>query len=96
MVIYAIEISNNCYSHDDGKKLYLRIVRELNDSSSVVISFRGVDSASSSFVNAALIPLLDVFNFDEIKKRVFFSETTPQINEIIKSRFLFEVSQRGK
>lgn len=94
MVIYAVEISNNCYSNDDGKKLYVRILKELKDSTSIIISFKGVDSVSSSFVNASLIPLLDVFSFEEIKKRVYFSETTPQINEIIKSRFAFETNHK--
>lgn len=94
MVISAFNISQNCYSHDDGYKLFVAITRELRNCERLTISFEGIDSVSSSFVNASLIPLLDLMPFEEIKNRIAFIKTTPQINELIKSRFNYETQQK--
>jgi hypothetical protein len=94
MVISAFDVSQNCYSHDDGYKLFLAITKGLRNNQELTISFEGVDSVSSSFVNASLIPLLDLMSFNEIKSRIAFIKTTPQINELIKSRFNYENQQR--
>jgi hypothetical protein len=94
MVVSAFNISRNCYSHEDGYKLFLAIVKALRDHEQLTISFEGVDSISSSFVNASLIPLLDLMSFEEVKNRLAFVKTTPQINELIKSRFSYESQQR--
>lgn len=94
MVISALDVSQNCYSHDDGYKLFLAITKGLRNNQELTISFEGVDSVSSSFVNASLIPLLDLMTFKEIKNRITFIKTTPQINELIKSRFNYESQQR--
>jgi hypothetical protein len=94
MVISALNISNNCYSHYDGYKLFIAITRELRKCERLTISFEGIDSISSSFVNASFIPLLDLMPFEEIKNRIAFIKTTPQINELIKSRFNYETQQK--
>jgi hypothetical protein len=89
------QITQRCYTNDDGAKVYKYVLPLLKKGETVCISFKGVDAVPSSFVNSAFIPLLDSFDFNFIKEKLCFLNTTRQINEIIKSRFAFEVSKRN-
>ncbi|MED2005353.1 DUF4325 domain-containing protein [Brevibacillus laterosporus] len=60
------------------------------------MSFSGVDGVPSSFVNSAFIQLLEDFTFEEIRQNLRFINSTKQINQMIKSRFEFEVNERKK
>jgi hypothetical protein len=60
----------------------------------VTVSFEGFDSVTSSFVNSAFIALLDSLDFDQVRARLQFADSKRQINEMIRSRFAFEVSER--
>lgn len=94
MVINCLNHVNHCYSHEDGE-IILNIIRDiLNNKGSVIISFSGVNGVPSSFVNAAFIPLLEEYSFDDVRKRVHFINSTKQINDMIKKRFEFEVYHR--
>lgn len=95
MVIRALDVVPRCYSNSDGQQLFKVVSEYLRRGEPIVISFEGVDTLPSSFVNCAFIPLLDLFDFGKIKETLSFSNTTPQINEMIKSRFAFEVSRRN-
>ncbi|NEN75582.1 STAS-like domain-containing protein [Pelistega sp. NLN82] len=59
----------------------------LEQGEQVIVSFEGVDSLPSSFVNTALLPLLHHFSFKTIKESLFFENTNSQINTMIKDRF---------
>jgi hypothetical protein len=52
-----------------------------------VVSFTGVQTATSSFVNASFVPLLKDFAFADIKHRMRVTDSTRQINHMIKIRF---------
>ncbi|MFM0218247.1 STAS-like domain-containing protein [Paraburkholderia caledonica] len=95
MVIRALDIVRHCYSNADGQKIFDAIVDYVRRGERVVVSFDGVDAVPSSFVNSAFIALLDQFPFDRIKQTLSFSKTTPQINEMIRSRFAFESGRRS-
>lgn len=94
MVVRALDLVSRCYSNDDGHKLYIVVVERLRRNEKITISFEGVDSLPSSFVNSAFIALLDDFSFDFIKSHLTFVRTTPQINEMIRNRFAFETQRR--
>lgn len=47
---------------------------------------------NSSFVNSAFIELLNDYIFNFIKNNIRFVDSTKQINDIIKSRFAFEIN----
>jgi hypothetical protein len=94
MVIRALDLVKQCYSNDDGNKLFTVIAARMRQKEKTTISFDGVDSVPSSFVNSAFIMLLDDFGFEEIKRYLSFQRTTPQINEMIRSRFSFENQRR--
>jgi hypothetical protein len=94
MVIRALDYVPQCYTQQDGEKVYNVIFPFLRDGKQIELSFDGVDVVPSSFVNTALIALLDVVSFDVIKRNLRFVNTTSQINEIIRNRFNFELNGR--
>jgi len=94
MVIRALDVVRQCYSQDDGQKVFEALYPRLKRGERVELSFDGVDTVPSSFINTALIHLLDVLSFDTIKSNLKFVNTTRQINQMIKSRFDFEVNHR--
>jgi hypothetical protein len=83
-----------CYSNEDGQKLYDLIKRELQYGNKVTVSFEGIDTVTSSFVNSALIELLNDHSFETIKAFIKFEGTRKSIGNLIKSRFDFEVYKR--
>jgi len=80
-------------SNNDGKKLYTLVYRALTNGDDVNVSFKGIDGLSSSFINSAFIELLNNFDFEYIKKKLFFSDSNKQINSLILSRFKFETEK---
>jgi hypothetical protein len=86
MVIRAIEIIPSADTEIQGASLYALIHEELSKNHSLVVSFSGIETATSSFVNGCFVPLLSEYSFDEIKARIRIIESTRQINEMIKSR----------
>lgn len=95
MVIRALDLVRHCYSQDDGQKVFDVLYPRLRRGERIELSFDGVDTVPSSFINTALIHLLDVLTFDTIKSNLRFVDTTIQINQMIKSRFDFEVNHRN-
>jgi hypothetical protein len=93
-MIRVLDFVDHCYNSDDGQIIHDIIAPALSRGGDLTVSFDGVDSVPSSFVNVALISLLDQWNFDEIKRRLRFVDTNSQINEMIRDRFAFEVNRR--
>lgn len=82
-----------CYSNSDGEVIQKLIKQKMTDEV-ITISFSGVNSISSSFVNTAFIDLLDTYSFDDIRNKLKFIDSSRSINSIIKRRFDFEVDRR--
>jgi phosphatidylserine/phosphatidylglycerophosphate/cardiolipin synthase-like enzyme len=95
MVIRALDIVAQCYSNADGQKIYEAVYDYVARGEEVTVSFDGVDAVPSSFVNTAFIALLEHFPFQRIRETLSFSKTTPQINEMIRTRFAFESSRKA-
>ncbi|AJY23014.1 hypothetical protein CH72_2376 [Burkholderia ambifaria AMMD] len=95
MVIRALDIVKQCYSNADGHKLYEAIYAPIKRGEGVVVSFDGVDALPSSFVNSAFIALLEQFPFQRIRETLSFVNTTPQINQMIRTRFAFEATRKA-
>lgn len=83
-----------CYSNEDGQKLYNLLKRELQSGNKVTVSFDGIDTVTTSFVNSSLIELLNDYSFETIKAFINFEGTKKSIGNLIKNRFNFEVYQR--
>jgi hypothetical protein len=94
MVIRALDLVPQCYTQDDGYVIFQALYPRLQKGEKIELSFDGVETVPSSFINTSLIHLLDRVSFDVIKSNLRFVNTTRQINEMIRSRFDFEVNRR--
>lgn len=91
--IIVNEHLESCYSNEDGEKIYNLIYKELKDGRKITISFEGVNSVTSSFVNTSFIELLNDFTFEYIKNSIEFKKTSKPLRDIITKRFAFEVKK---
>src|SRR5512139_3751506 len=87
--IRLLDHVKRCSSYEDGAVIQRLIVQALRRGEMVELSFDGVLSPPSAFINAALITLLDDFDFEYIQKHLTFVQSTKQVNELIRSRFEF-------
>jgi len=95
-LLKVLDHVERCYSNEDGAVIYALVSEKLRSKEKVVISFQGVEWVTSSFVNTALVDLLEEYDFPYIRKQLDFIDTTNKINDMIKSRFKYEVQQRKK
>lgn len=93
-LVKVIDHVGQCYSNEDGKIIFDIISNSLGRGEKITLSFEGVDGVTSSFVNSALIDLLEHYNFNFIRTHISFAKTSRQINNIINQRFKFEVKKR--
>jgi hypothetical protein len=94
-LIRVLDLVDRCYNSNDGQVVHDAIERQWTSGDTVTLSFDGVDSVPSSFVNVALISFLEQHDFDEIKRKLRFVNTSSQINEMIRSRFSFEAKRKA-
>ncbi len=93
MVIRILDHVQTYSTYQDGEVIYRLLAEELRAGRSVVLSFDGIKSLSSAFVNAALIKLLEEFEFRFIQDRLQIVHSTRQINRLIKDRFSFAANE---
>lgn len=86
MVIRVHEVAGAADTAAQGEALYYVVRQALDNQRSVEISFEGVKTATSSFVNMAFVELLKTVSFPEIRERIRVTNSSRQINEMIKSR----------
>ena len=72
MVVYLKDVVINCYSYNDGQKVFNKIYPLLEQKRCVVVSFASIGAVSSSFINGAFLPLLTIFGEDYLKDHLDF------------------------
>ena len=88
MVTVAVkDVSPEWCSNDDGQRIYDVIEPILLNDQPVTVSFKGVPSITTSFINSAFISLLDKVSFETIKLRLSIVDSNTHINKLIKDRF---------
>tara|TARA_R110002124_G_scaffold285213_1_gene463461 strand:+ start:800 stop:1093 length:294 start_codon:yes stop_codon:yes gene_type:complete len=87
MVINLAKNMKFCASREDALAAHKIIKSALVKHDVVCVSFSGISGISSSFVNGALIPLLEIMPFIELQRRVKITNIAPQGAEIIKLCF---------
>jgi len=92
-LINILDIVDQCSSPESGVKVHDVLKARLAAGERISLSFKGVSSVTTSFVNASLIELLDDFDFEVIKSTLTFLDTNRLINDTIKRRFAFEVQR---
>ncbi|MBJ3766976.1 MULTISPECIES: STAS-like domain-containing protein [Bacillus subtilis group] len=93
-VIKVINHVERCYSNEDGQIIYDIIDGKFRNGEKVQLSFSGINGVTSSFVNTALIDLLDKYDINFVKGNLRFTDSTKQINTAINDRFKYEVKKR--
>ncbi|MCH8247220.1 MAG: STAS-like domain-containing protein [Bacteroidetes bacterium] len=94
MVILISDITQTCYSNDDGDAVYKVIKPYLIGEEPITLSFGGIDGVTSSFVNSAFIQLLDSVEYDAIRKNLHITKATRRTRDMIRDRFIFETQER--
>ncbi|TVM16559.1 hypothetical protein DPQ33_11165 [Oceanidesulfovibrio indonesiensis] len=93
MVINITNLTKNASTYEDGIVVFKVIKNHLDQGHTIRLSFSGIHNVPSSFVNSAVIQLLEHYSFDFIREHLFFINTTKQINDMIRRRFAFEISR---
>ena len=94
MVIRILDHVTTYSTYKDGEVIYRLIANELRAGRSVELSFAGIKSTPSAFINSALIRLVEEFDFDQIKRRLHLVDSTRQINRLVKDRFMFATGEK--
>lgn len=93
MVIEVRQSVEHCYTNEDGDVVGRLIAVALAQNNAAEVSFSGIDDVTTSFVNSAFVPLLDRYSLDYIKSHLRITNSTRQINTLIKDRLLREASR---
>ncbi|WP_412759703.1 STAS-like domain-containing protein [Methylorubrum subtropicum] len=64
------------------------IASAMRSGSTASVSFAGINTATSSFVNVCFVDLLAHYTLDDIKRKVKIINSTSQINDMIKGRLI--------
>ncbi|MDP1663538.1 MAG: STAS-like domain-containing protein [Methylobacter sp.] len=94
MVIRILDYVPNASTYEDGEVIFKKILFEIKHDRPVTISFEGISSVPSAFINAAFIRLLEELTFEKIRTYLRITDSTKRINELIKSRFDFVVKNQ--
>lgn len=87
MVVRVRDIADSADTADQGVAILNVLSKALaSNQDQIIISFEGVQTATSSFVNSAFLPLLEKYALHELKRRIRVIESTRQINDMIKNR----------
>jgi hypothetical protein len=86
MVIRISDLVPSADTAEQGTPVLAELQKSLSSSQVVVVSFEGIPTATSSFVNAAFVPLVSAFGLPAIKQRLRVVNSTRQINSLIKAR----------
>lgn len=92
MVITVKSLVLACDTNAQGDALRAAVLRALETSGTVDVSFAGLTAATTSFVNSAFVDLLDLMSLDDIKMRIRIVHSSRQINDMIRSRLTREAS----
>jgi hypothetical protein len=86
MVIRIADVVPGANTSDQGSKVYDVLCNAMRTPGQVTVSFDGIQTATSSFVHAAIVALLDDFPYGDLKDRLRITSSTRQINDMIKTR----------
>jgi hypothetical protein len=87
MVIRIRDFVSAANTAEEGEIVFSRLRGGLSrQKSAIIVSFEGIQTATSSFVNAAFVELLEKFSYADLKARLKVTNSTRQINDMIKMR----------
>ena len=92
MVIYVKEFVTSCDTNSQGDQLRNKIINHLKKNTKVTVNFSGINNVTTSFINSALISLIDDYDLLTIKERVIIKKVNRQVGDLIRKRFTSNAS----
>ena len=89
MVIRILDHVSQAATYADGEKIFGLIADPIRLREHVTLSFDGIDAVPSSFINGAVVRLVEVVAIDVIKTQLGIIDSTRQINNLIRDRMAF-------
>jgi len=89
MVVRILDHVRSASSYEDGDVVYRLLIDDLTAGREVAVSFAGVTSVPSAFINGAFVRLLETIPFDVVRSKLKILDSTRQINDLLRSRFEF-------
>jgi STAS-like domain of unknown function (DUF4325) len=86
MVIQVHDLVAGADTADQGNVVFSHLHAAMKAGAPFVVSFGKIQTATSSFVNAAFVRLLKDYSFNDIKKQMRVIDSTRQINQMIRMR----------
>ena len=87
MVIRIRDFVSGANTSEQGEIVFSHLSDQIGkQQGEIVVSFDGIQTATSSFVNAAFVELLTRFSYADLKARLRIVNSTRQINDMIKMR----------
>jgi hypothetical protein len=88
MVIRVVDFAPAADTADHGSAVFDPLHAALigREDQQIIVSFEGVQTATSSFVNVAFVQLLSTHSLAELKSRLRIVNSTRQINDMIRTR----------
>ena len=79
------DICVSTYTNSDGMALKIAVSNLLNTHESVILSFHGIDTVSTSFMNSFFGELVSEYGLDVFKNRIKVTNYTNTLLNVIKS-----------
>lgn len=89
MVIRILDHVAQAATYSDGEKIFALLADPIKRGENVTLSFDGIDAVPSSFINAAVVRLVEVVGIGVIKAHLHVADSTRQINNLIRDRMAF-------
>jgi hypothetical protein len=86
MVIQIHDLVAGADTADQGYAVFSHLHAAMQAGTPFIVSFDQIHTATSSFVNAAFVRLLRDFSFSDIKQIMRVTDSTRQINQMIRTR----------
>lgn len=77
------DITNGTFTNEDGLSVYNAIDSAISEKDSIILSFEGITSLSSSFLNSSFGEIIEKFGFDFLKNKIKITKYTPQLSILI-------------
>lgn len=86
MVICVKNVVDGCDTNEQGIVVYRRMRSELGSGRFIVLDFSGVSNVTSSFVNSAIVQLIDDLGYDFVRNFVAIKGVNRQIGMMLRDR----------
>lgn len=89
MVVTILEHVRQPSTYEDGEIIFKLIEPRIRAGSPVTLSFAGISAVPTSFVNSAIVRLVESVPVESVRARLRITNSTKQINDLVRSRLAF-------